>query len=100
MATKRLRGNSWQFIVKRAGVLDKPLTFTFKDEADGDEYCRKLEAQLDRGIVPAEHQPAPGMFVLQDLLRHYLKEANPKPKDVECHQHLVCAYRFSQYSNP
>ena len=83
MATKRKRGDSWQFIVKRAGLLEKPLAFTFKDESDGDEYCKKLEALLDRGIIPEEHKESPDIFLMGDMLRHYLKEANPRPKDVD-----------------
>lgn len=52
MATKRRRGDAWQYIVKRAGLLPRPLYLTFDDEAEGDAYVRRLEAQLDRGVLP------------------------------------------------
>lgn len=52
MATKRQRGNRWEFIVRRKGLLPKPKSFTFATEAEGDAYCAQLEALLDQGIVP------------------------------------------------
>jgi integrase len=52
MATKRRRGDSWHYVVKRAGLLPKPIYLTFDDEAEGDEYVRRVEALLDRGVVP------------------------------------------------
>lgn len=55
MASKRQRGNgSWEFVVKRKGLLPKPIHLTFSTEAAGDEYCNHLEKLLDAGIVPEE----------------------------------------------
>jgi integrase len=55
MPFKRLRpSGNWEFIVRRKGLLPRPLSLSFKSESEGDEYCRRLEALLDRGIVPAE----------------------------------------------
>ena len=54
LATKRPRGNVWEFVVRRKKLLDKPLYLTFEDEAEGDAYCEQLERLLDQGIVPAE----------------------------------------------
>lgn len=55
MATKRRRrGASWQYTIRRAGLLPKPLYLSFDDEAEGDEYVRRVEALLDRGVVPDE----------------------------------------------
>ncbi len=83
MATKRQKGNSWEFIVKRSGILEKPLSLTFRTEEEGDEYCRKLEALLDRGIVPTEYQPKPRVVTLSHLIRQYLREAHVSMKDQE-----------------
>ena len=45
MATKRLRPNgARQYIIKRKGLLPKPLYLTFDDEAQGDRYVAALEA--------------------------------------------------------
>jgi integrase len=33
-------------------VLPRPLYLSFDDEAEGDAYVRRLEAQLDRGVLP------------------------------------------------
>ena len=52
MATKRQRGQAWHYTVRRRGVLPRPLYFSFDDEAEGDAYVRRLEAQLDRGVLP------------------------------------------------
>jgi integrase len=60
LATKRLRSSGhWEFIVKRKHLLATPLYLTFDSEAQGDEYVRKLEALLDRGIVPDEFKNDP-----------------------------------------
>lgn len=52
MATKRKRGQAWQYVVKRAGLLARSLYLTFDEEAEGDAYVGRLEALLDRGVVP------------------------------------------------
>ena len=46
------------FIFKRAGVLEKPLYFTFDTEAEGDAFAANLDKLLDRGIVPTQFLPA------------------------------------------
>jgi len=53
MATKRKRGDTWHYTVRRAGLLPKPIYLSF-DEAEGDEYVRRVEALLARGVVPDE----------------------------------------------
>lgn len=76
MATKRQRaGGSWEFTVKRKGVLPKPLSFTFDTEEEGDAYCMKLEAMLDKGIIPEE---------LQERTVHTMDQVIDKYED-ECH---------------
>lgn len=81
MASKRQRGQAWEFTVKRAGLLEKPLTLTFRTEAEGDEYCRRLEALLDRGIVPTEYRPQSRTLTVAQLVETYLREAHPSKKD-------------------
>lgn len=54
MASKRNRGTSWEYIVKRSALLPKPISLTFHDEAEGDAYIAQLEKLLDVGIVPEE----------------------------------------------
>lgn len=54
MATKRRRGAAWHYTIRRAGLLPRPVYLSFADEAEGDEYVRRLEALLDRGVVPDE----------------------------------------------
>jgi len=55
MATKRKRATGhWEYVVRRKALLPKPLYLTFDTEAEGDAYVARLEAQLDRNIVPSE----------------------------------------------
>lgn len=54
MATKRRRGNSWQYTIRRAGLLRQPVHLSFASESEGDEYVRRLEVLLDRGVLPQE----------------------------------------------
>jgi hypothetical protein len=70
MATKRQRNSeSWEFVVRRRGVLPKPLYLTFKDPAEGEAYCKRLEALLDRRIVPDEFKrQAGGIVDLSDAI--------------------------------
>lgn len=51
MATKRKKVPVWEFTVRRRDVLPKPIYLRFFNEA-GDEYVRRLEAQLDSGVIP------------------------------------------------
>lgn len=81
MASKRKRGEVWEYTVKRAGVLDKPLYLTFASEAEGDAYCRTLEALLDKGIVPSGHQPQNSVRTIASLVREYERDAHPSAKD-------------------
>jgi len=82
MAGKRKRANgTWEFIFKRAGVLEKPLYFTFKVEAEGDAFAANLDKMLDRGIVPTHLLPAAPVRHLSDLIAEYERDAHPSPKD-------------------
>lgn len=67
--------------MKRAGVLPKPIYLTFKSEAEGDAYCRNLEALLDKGIIPADHQSTIGVRTITALVREYERDAHPSSKD-------------------
>lgn len=82
MAGKRQRGDRWEYVFKKAGVLDRPLYLTFNTEAEGDAYAKKLEALLDRGIVPTEHIEPVRVVNIEQLVRQYMREAHVKPKDV------------------
>lgn len=78
---KQFPNGTWQYTFKRRGVLDKPLYLTFATEAEGDEYAARLDALLDRGIVPAEHQKAEVVLTIKELVREYERDAHPSPKD-------------------
>ena len=85
MATKRKRGSSWEFVVRRKGLLPKPLYLTFASEEEGDEYVRSLEALLDRGVVPDEFRRQQGDLVtIDDAARAYLAAQHVPSSDQRC----------------
>lgn len=82
MAGKRQRGNTWEYTFKRAGVLDKPLYLTFDDEEEGDKYAARLDALLERGIVPTELRSPDKPLTVQQLIDRFLRDAHPSKKDI------------------
>ena len=85
MATKRKRKSSWEFVVKRKELLPRPLYLTFASEEEGDQYVRKLEALLDRGVVPDEFRRQRGEIVtIEDAAREYLAIQSVPASDKRC----------------
>lgn len=75
MSTKRKRGNSLEYIIKRKHIRAKPWTFTFpiEQEAKADAYIKWLEDSLDSGSMPKELVDNSESFViLGELIREYL----------------------------
>jgi len=65
--------------------LPKPLYLTFTSEEEGDRYVAKLEALLDRGIVPDEFRRGSGELVtIEDAVREYLAATHVPPSDKRC----------------
>lgn len=79
MATKRKRGVSWEYTVRRKGLLDKPLYFTFDKEVEGDTYVARLEAMLDKGVVPAELIKKQAALTVADLVAAYRRTVTVAP---------------------
>ena len=84
MATKRWKGGAWEYKVQRAGVLPRAVYLRFDDEAEGDVYVRRLEALLDRGVVPDElvDRKRPSTL-LRDGVRAYLAAQHVSDSDRE-----------------
>lgn len=80
---KRFPNGTIQYTFKRAGVLEKPIYLTFSDEVEGDAFAKRLDALLDRGIVPTELQAPTRVTSIADLVNLYMRDAHPKPKDVQ-----------------
>lgn len=82
MATKRKKGDVWEYTVKRAKLLPKPLYLRFDTEEEGDAYVARLESMLDRGIVPDAHLEHGAKYViLGELIRDYLAKNVVPPSD-------------------
>lgn len=84
MATKRKRGNVYQYTIRRSGVLPKPVYLSYENEAEGDEFVRRLEALLDRGIVPDELLEPTSADLLRGELRNYLSTQSVSDTDRNC----------------
>jgi len=83
MASKRKKGARWEFVIKRAGLLERPVYLTFDTEEEGDTFCRNVEALLDQGIVPHDIRPESKPATLGSVIRAYMTEAHPSGKDLE-----------------
>ncbi|MEX3630457.1 MAG: hypothetical protein VB138_14440 [Burkholderia sp.] len=71
MAGKKLTPNGkYQYVFNRAGVLNRPFYLTFENEEEGDAYAARLEALLERGIVPSEFQREEKVTLLREALLH------------------------------
>lgn len=81
MAGKRQRPNGWEYVIKRAGLLDKPIYLTFADEKEGDAFVAKVEKLLDKGIIPTELRAPSRIDTIADLVREYERDAHPTAKD-------------------
>ena len=83
MAAKRRRSSgNWEYVVKRKMLLDAPLYLSFENEAEGDTYVKRLEALLDKGIVPAEFRKAKDeITTIGDAIRGYLVAQHVTPSD-------------------
>lgn len=86
MASKRKRSTgSWEYVVKKKGVLPRPISLTFYNEAEGDQYVAHLEALLAKGIVPDEfkrREQARGMQTLADAMDEYQRAVHITDDDV------------------
>ncbi|WP_458068699.1 site-specific integrase [Rhodanobacter sp. BL-MT-08] len=84
MATKRRRNGKWHYRIRRADLLPRPLYLSFDDEAEGDEYVRRIEALLDRGVVPDEFvEKREVQKTLREGIRRYLSEQHVSDEDAD-----------------
>ncbi len=52
MATKRQRGAGWEYVVKRKGLMSRPLYLTFSSEDEGDGYVRNWKPSSIAVLFP------------------------------------------------
>lgn len=83
MATKRYKNGAWEFRITRSGLLPKPIYLRFDDEEKGEVYVRRMEALLDRGIVPDEFQvKVVDTKLLRDQVRAYIDTQHAAAEDL------------------
>ncbi len=83
MATKRRRGDRWEYTIRRRGVLPKPLYLRFDTEEEGDRYCARMEALLDRGIVPEEIREPVVVRTLGQAIAQYIEKVSIPSSDLQ-----------------
>lgn len=85
MSTKRRRpSGTWEYIIRRKGVLPKPLSLTFQTEEEGDAYVARLEQLLDAGILPEELIAQKDQIVtIEDAIRAYMRKVSLPESDVD-----------------
>lgn len=82
MASKpRLKGTRWEVVFKKAGLLEKPLYLFWPTEEAAVEGAKRVEALLNKGIIPGEQISSNTILRLSDLLDQYERDAHPSPKD-------------------
>ncbi len=90
MAGKRKRSNgTWEYVFKKAGVLDKPLYMTFDTEEEGDAYAARMDALLKRGIAPTDLTAEVKANTLYEMISAYIGQAHPSEVDLGCLNQLV-----------
>jgi len=80
---KRKKGDSWEYVVKRAKLLPRPWRYYTNNEEEGDAYIAKIEALLDNGIVPPELDTRTAVYtILAEVIRGYLAHNTIPQSDV------------------
>ncbi|POS05297.1 site-specific integrase [Burkholderia gladioli] len=85
MANKRRRpSGTWEYTIKRAALLPKPLSLTFDTEEEGDAYVARIEQLLDAGIVPEDVvNQRQSIVTVDDAIREYLRRVSIPQSDVK-----------------
>ncbi|MEX3916006.1 site-specific integrase [Paraburkholderia sp. BR10872] len=85
MSTKRKRpSGTWEYIIRRKGVLPKPLSLTFQTEEEGDQYVARLEQLLDAGILPEDLVAQKDQIVtVEDAIRAYMRKVSLPASDLD-----------------
>lgn len=79
---KRFKAGKWEYTIKRADLMDKPIYLREASEAHGDALAKNIIMLLDRGIVPQEYKPRDQVMTIAQLVDAYESEAHPSAKDL------------------
>lgn len=82
MAGKKIFPNGTvQYVIKKAGLLPKPIYLTFATEKEGDPYVARIETLLAKGIIPANLVQETRTLNIGGLVQEYERDAHPSDKD-------------------
>lgn len=84
MASKRQRSTgTWEYVVKRKGLLPKPINLTFDSEVEGDAYVAHLEKLLDAGIVPDAYKEKSDLILtIAQSINSYIQAVHITDDDI------------------
>lgn len=77
MASIRKRGTSWQVQIRKKG--HRTVTETFNVKANADAWARKIESEIERGLVGPNFR-ATSTVTLSELITRYVETVTPKKK--------------------
>jgi len=84
VATIRQReSGSWEVVIRRKGILKRVHYASADTEADAVAYARRIEGQLDQGIMPVEllESSPPSAETVLDWTRLYLRQVHISESD-------------------
>jgi len=84
LASKRLTpAGSWEYTIKNKKMLPKPWRHYTTDEEQGDALVARVEALLEKGIVPVELADHGARYlILAELIRDYLSTDTVSDPDI------------------
>jgi len=94
MATFRKRSGKWQARVQRQGYPDQCKTFFMRSDAE--TWARKIEIELDQGILNSKANPN---TLLKELLVRYKCEVTSKKKFASVEEYRVTAWQKHPLAN-
>ncbi|MDN7177823.1 hypothetical protein M0D69_07280 [Caballeronia sp. SEWSISQ10-4 2] len=84
------RTQDWEYIIRRKGILPKPLSLTFGTEEEGDVYVKRREQMLDAGILPEDLVARRSDLVsVDDAIRSYMAKVSLPSSDASLLNALV-----------
>jgi hypothetical protein len=81
---RRHRGNRWEFVIRRKGLLPRPVYLSFNTEEEGVAYCQRIEALLDRGVVPDDLEQKSHIHTIENAFSAYQDTVNISKADAAC----------------
>lgn len=81
---------TWEYTIRRKGILPKPLSLTFDTEEEGDAYVKRLEQMLDVGILLEDLVARRSdLLSIDDAIRSYMTKVSLPSSDASLLNALI-----------